>query len=107
MTVHLILAMVLGLAGTAARASSGGPLRQRPPPEVIPQREHGQEHGQSGHLRRCISRLNGRKFLIPLSEGWPSQAEGSGLENRQGASPREFESPPLRYQFTKHIRYLS
>src|SRR5919197_3670603 len=30
-------------------------------------------------------------------EGWPSPVEGSGLENRQGESPREFESPPLRF----------
>ena len=56
----------------AARGRSGDPLPQRTSPENVQGRTRT-EHGQSGPQRRCISRLNGRKFLIPLSEGWPSQ----------------------------------
>jgi len=37
--------------------------------------------------------------LRACPEGWPSPAEGTGLENRQGASPRGFESHPLRHSF--------
>jgi hypothetical protein len=39
---------------------------------------------------------------------WEGQGglTGAALENRQGASPREFESPPLRSQFINHIRDL-
>ena len=90
-----------------AESSFRSPNRRQPTPSAS-SRNTGRSPPTTVTAQECTSRSRGPSLglflsaagfdpiLAPLRRGGRA-AEGSGLENRQGASPQEFESPPLRH----------
>ena len=86
--------------GARGRAHAGRGARELPGGRRV---RHGAGRAPPLHGRPRAHRAGRERDASQIAEGWPSPVEGAGLENRNPARDRGFESLPLRHLFGARV----